>query len=419
MKIISPSRVEGTITAPPSKSGMIRALAASLLANGVSEILNPSFCDDAIASLGIADAFGADITINTNRIMVNGYGGPGNKKIRRNIVNCRESGLCMRMFTPIAGLTKEKIILGGVGSLMKRPMHVDRVMRALGARCETDNGFAPIRIQGKMSGGRFTYDGTEGSQFLTGLLMALPLCSSDSDIEVLNLKSKPYVDMTAELLKKFGVSVLHDNAMHHFFVKGNQHYKPCVYTVEGDWSGASFMLVAGAIGGSISIKGLHGLSFQADRAILNALEEAGAMIEVDENFISVRQENLNAFQFDATECPDLFPPLVALAAHCEGKSSIYGAQRLIHKESNRALALVTEFAKLGVTMGLYNDRIDVKGAQVGGALINSHNDHRIAMACAVAAINGTDKILIDRPACVFKSYPKFFEDLDSVRRVHE
>jgi 3-phosphoshikimate 1-carboxyvinyltransferase len=207
--------------------------------------------------------------------------------------------------------------------------------------------------------------------------------------------------------------------MNQFFIKGNQLYKPCAYTVEGDWSGAAFMLVAGAIGGSITVKGLCEQSCQGDRAILNVLEEAGAQIDVNENSISVHQRNLKAFQFDATECPDLFPPLVALAANCEGKSTIYGAQRLIHKESNRALALVSEFAKLGTEIELHKDKIDVKGAQLKRAVISSHNDHRIAMACAVAALKGDGEVAIDCPSCVFKSYPTFFEDLDSVRRVRE
>jgi len=419
MRSIHSSTIDGAITAPPSKSGMIRAVAASLLTCGTSAILNPTFCDDGMASLGIADAFGADITIRTDRIKVNGYGGPGKKKIRRNIVNCHESGLCMRMFAPIAGLAEEEIILEATGSLLRRPMHMDAVLSTLGAQSETQNGFAPVRVKGTMSGGRFMCDGAEGSQFLTGLLMALPLCSSDSVIEVYNLKSKPYIDITVEILKRFGVSIYHDSDMNQFFIKGNQLYKPCAYTVEGDWSGAAFMLVAGAIGGSITVKGLCGQSCQADRAILNVLEEAGAQIDVDENSISVHQRNLKAFQFDATECPDLFPPLVALAANCEGKSTIYGAQRLIHKESNRALALVSEFARLGTEIELHKDKIEVKGAQLKGALISSHNDHRIAMACAVAALKGDGEVAIDRPSCVFKSYPTFFEDLDSVRRVRE
>lgn len=418
MKTISPSPIEGTITAPPSKSAMIRAVAASLLADGISEILNPSFCDDALASLGISETFGADITIKPELISVNGYGGPGEGKVRKNTVNCYESGLCMRMFTPIAGLTGEEIILDGSGSLLKRPLNVEEVMNALGAQCTSQNGFAPIRIKGAISGGNIVLDGEEGSQFLTGLLMALPLCSGDSTIEVSRLSSRPYIAMTVNVLQRFGITTFHDQNMKNFSIEGSQQYKPCVYTVEGDWSGAAFMLVAGAIGGSITVKGLNEKSCQGDRAIMRVLDETGAEIILQEDSVTVRRKDLKPFQFDATDCPDLFPPLIALAAHCDGKSTIYGAHRLFHKESNRALALVSEFAKLGTEIELHSDKIDVKGAQLKGALINSHNDHRIAMACAVTALSGTDEVFIDRPACVFKSYPKFFEDLDSVRRAN-
>lgn len=419
MKTISSSHIEGTITAPPSKSGMIRAVGASLLVNGTSTILNPSFCDDAVASLGIADAFGADITIKTHQVWIQGCGGPLESSIRRNNVNCHESGLCMRMFTPIAGLADEEVILDGSGSLLRRPMNMDEAMNNLGAQCTAQNGFAPVRVKGRISGGSITFEGVDGSQFLTGLLMALPLCSRDSTIEVTNLKSRPYVAMTVDILDKFGIVISHDMGMKSFFIKGDQRYKQSVYSVEGDWSGASFMLVAGATGGSITVKGLNGLSHQADRSIIGALEEAGAQIALDENSVSVCRENLKAFQFDATECPDLFPPLVALAAHCEGKSTIYGAERLIHKESNRALALISEFAKLGADVELHKDKLEVTGAKLKGAFINSHNDHRIAMACSVAAISSEGEVVIDRPACVFKSYPTFFEDLDTMRGIHE
>lgn len=419
MKTISPSSIEGTITAPPSKSAMIRAVAASLLAKGASEIVNPSFCDDARASLGIAEAFGADISIKPHRVAVHGYGGPGESKIRRNTVNCNESGLCVRMFTPIAGLTRDEIILDGSGSLLKRPVNVEDSMNALGATCTTLYGYVPVRIKGILSGGTLVFNGEESSQFLTGLLMALPLCSRDSTIEVSRLSSKPYIAMTVETLQRFDITVTHDQDMKNFFIKGGQQYRPGIFHVEGDWSGASCMLVAGAIGGSITVTDLNGESSQGDKAIVDVLKEAGAQVIIRKDSISVYRNDLRAFQFDATECPDLFPPLVALAAHCNGKSSIFGVQRLIHKESNRALALVSEFAKIGAEIELYTDRIEVTGGKLKGAMINSHNDHRIAMACAVAALSGNGEVVIDRPACVFKSYPKFFEDLDSVRRIHE
>jgi 3-phosphoshikimate 1-carboxyvinyltransferase len=419
MKTISSSYIEGTIIAPPSKSGMIRAVGASLLANGTSKILNPTFCDDAVASLNIADAFGADIKIKTDQVIVQGHGGPLESSLRRNNVNCHESGLCMRMFTPIAGLADEEVVLDGSGSLLKRPMNMDEVMNNLGAQCKARNGFAPVRVKGTISGGNLTFKGVDGSQFLTGLLMALPLCSRDSTIEVTHLKSRPYVAMTVNILARFGIEISNDMDMKKFFIKGDQRYKPSAYSVEGDWSGASFMLVAGAVGGSITVKGLNGLSHQADRAIIEALEEVGAQIALDENSITVRRGKLKAFQFDATECPDLFPPLIALAAHCEGKSTIYGAERLIHKESNRALTLISEFAKLGAEIELHKDKMEVKGAKLKGALVSSHNDHRIAMACAVASISAKGEVTIDRPTCVFKSYPTFFEDLDNVRGNHE
>lgn len=419
MRVITSSDIDGTIVAPPSKSGMIRAIASSLLAAGISEILNPSFCDDGMASLGIAESLGADITIRPDRVLVNGCGGLRADRIRDRIVDCHESGLCMRMFASIAALADEEIVLEGKGSLLGRPMHLEGVLRSLGAECSMHNGLAPVTVKGPIAGGELVFDDAHSSQSLTGLLMALPLCSGDSVIEAPRLSSKPYIALTMSILNRFGITISHDRDMKSFFVRGGQQYRPCTYAVEGDWSGASFMLVAGAIGGSITVKGLNRESCQADRAVMNALEAAGATTRFDNDSVAVHRKDLKAFQFDATDCPDLFPPLIALAAHCEGKSTIYGARRLIHKESNRALALASEFAKLGVEIELYEERIDVRGSQIKDALIETHNDHRIAMACAVAGIEGKGEVVIDRPECVFKSYPNFFEDLDSVRGIHE
>jgi 3-phosphoshikimate 1-carboxyvinyltransferase len=173
--------------------------------------------------------------------------------------------------------------------------------------------------------------------------MALPLCREKSVVEVINLKSRPYIEMTLDLLKQFGIVVDYDNELTVFQIDGNQQYTPRSYTIEGDWSGAAFLLVAGAIGGSIEVKGLKADSFQADKAILDGLQWAGAMVEINDEAVLVKKGDLTAFEFDATDCPDLVPPLTALAANCRGKSVIHGIGRLKHKESDRAAALLLNF----------------------------------------------------------------------------
>jgi len=418
-KLVSSSKINGSINAPPSKSVMIRATAAALLASGTSEIINPSFCSDGLAVLAIADTLGAEIHRGDMRVTINGNGDLKEKGIRSNVLDCGESGLCMRMFTPVAGLLDEEITLKATGSLVKRPMGMVESLKDLGAACLTEAGFAPVRVKGRISPGRIIINGAESSQFLTGLLMTLPLCSGDSDITVIGLKSKPYIELTIEIMKRFGVTVSHDKDLREFHIQGNQHYRPCVCEVEGDWSGAAFFLVAGALAGSIKVKGLNPISYQADKAVIEALIRAGAQVEVKDEHITITKNRLNAFEFDARNCPDLFPPLVAFGAGCVGKSVIYGVERLKHKESNRALALVEEFSKIGIAIKVFEDRMEINGGNVRGGKVDSHNDHRIAMSCAIAALCGDGDVFIERPACVSKSYPLFFEDLNSVKVKYE
>jgi 3-phosphoshikimate 1-carboxyvinyltransferase len=415
MKAVNSSKVDGSINAPASKSVMIRTVAASLLAQGISRILNPSFCEDSLAALNIADTLGADIEIGKRDVTMKGNGGLKEGGPKGNTIKCGESGLCMRMFTPIAGLTGRRFIVEGSGSLLSRPMTMVETLSRLGGSCATHKGYPPITIEGPIRGGSITLDGSESSQFLTGLLMSLPLCKEDSVIEVLNLKSKPYVEITIDLLKAYGVTILYDENFRVFEVKGNQEYKAQTYTVEGDWSGAAFLLVAGAIAGSAKVKGLRIDSFQADKAVLEALRKAGAKVEVTDDYIAVARNHLRAFEFDATDCPDLVPPLVALASHCEGKSVIYGIERLKHKESNRAVTLASEFSKLAIRVDILSDRVEVYGGKPTGNLVDSHNDHRIAMACAIAALDSQGPVMIENPKCVAKSYPDFFEDLNSIK----
>jgi 3-phosphoshikimate 1-carboxyvinyltransferase len=205
-----------------------------------------------------------------------------------------------------------------------------------------------------------------------------------------------------------------------FRVPGQQKYLPVTYEVESDWSGGSFLLVAGAINGDLKVSGLRTDSFQSDLAILKALERAGATMRISEGKVDISKSDMEAFEFDATESPDLFPPLVALASYCKGITKLKGASRLVHKESDRASSLLEEFGKMNIKIEINDDYLIVTGGKVKGARINSHDDHRIAMAAAVAALGASDKVYIKDSHCIAKSYPGFFDDLRKVGAiVHE
>ncbi|OPY74318.1 MAG: 3-phosphoshikimate 1-carboxyvinyltransferase [Syntrophorhabdus sp. PtaU1.Bin058] len=414
MKFISASTVNGTVIAPPSKSMTGRAIAAALLSGGTSVIFNPSSCDDSLAALRVAEAMGAEATRGGREIVVKGNGALRGSMTER-VLDCGESGLCIRMFAPIAALTGGEVTLTGTGSLLKRPMHMVEEIAGLGALCTTNNGYAPITIKGPAKGGSVHVDASESSQFLTGLLMALPLCRENSLVTVSNLRSRPYVAMTLSLLRHYGINITREEGFERFSIRGNQSYRPCVYRVEGDWSAAAFLLVAGATAGSVKVTGLKANSFQADKAVMEALDIAGAEITIDEDYVLVARNELKAFEIDAKDCPDLFPPLVALASCCSGISVIHGAQRIRHKESDRAHALCSEFGRLGIAIELSGDTMKVHGGKVTGAQVDSHNDHRIAMACAIAALNGEGKTAIGNWKCVAKSYPGFFTDIERLQ----
>jgi 3-phosphoshikimate 1-carboxyvinyltransferase len=293
-------------------------------------------------------------------------------------------------------------------------MEMVESLTALDVSCTTESGHAPILVRGPMKGGRIHTDASVSSQFLSGLLMALPLCEKPSVVSVSGLASAPYVRMTIELARLFGVRIDHDDRLEEFLIEGNQTYRPSFYTVEGDWSGASFLLVAGAIAGRVAVRGLDPESLQADRAIVGVLSAAGAGVETGHECISVETGDLKPFEFDATACPDLFPPLVALASNCGGTSVIHGLGRLTYKESNRASALHREFGKLGIRVRLEGNTMEVDGGTLQGGCVDSHNDHRIAMACAVAGLRARGDVVISGSACVSKSYPSFFSDLESL-----
>ena len=418
---IQPSIISGRVTAPASKSSMQRACAAALLKEGDTIISNPGKSNDDLAALDVIKKLGATVKQSGNELLISSRGiDPVSSEI-----NCGESGLGLRMFAPIAALSSQQIILNGSGSLLQRPMNFfDQIFPLLKIQIHSNNGMLPIKIKGPLQPADITIDGSLSSQFLTGLLMAYAkACTKAVTIKVNDLKSKPYVDLTLQVMKHFGCNVENRNYKEFIFDPSinNQHsiinnqYSRIKYTVEGDWSGAAFLLVAGAIAGEIIVDGLDINSVQADKAILSALKKAGAKTSVDNNKISIMPVALKPFYFDATDCPDLFPPLVALAAYCNGTSSIKGVTRLTHKESNRALSLQEEFKKMGVEIEVKGNYMLIIGnGKLNGAIVQSHHDHRIAMACAVAALNATGETTIHHAEAINKSYPDFYDHLQKL-----
>lgn len=410
IQTIYKSDIQGTIIAPTSKSYAQRAIAAALLANGQSTLRYMELCNDIRAALGVASALGAEIETDggTTYIIKGGF------KPRSTTLNIGESGLATRLFTPIAALAQTPITITGEGSILSRPIEAMRApLTELGVEVTTNNHYLPLTVKGPLQGGTVTADGSLSSQFITGLLTALPLAERDTELRVNNLQSIPYVDMTIDVLQHFGIKIEHHN-YETFHIRSAQTYQPTDYNVEGDWSGASCMLVAGAIAGQITVENLNPDSLQADRKIMEALIASGAQIESANNRTTIGRAPLHSFEFDATHCPDLFPALVALAANCEGRSKIVGTERLTHKESDRAATLASEFRKLGILVDISTPNIMYieRGTPPTQAVqADSHNDHRIAMAVAVAALTLPHPVTIERAEAVGKSYPDFWKEL--------
>lgn len=296
---------------------------------------------------------------------------------------------------------------------------IEGPLRDLGARCETRNGFAPVLVQGPLRGGRTVVDGALSSQFLTGLLLALPRAPGDSELVVSDLKSRAYGEITLDFLRRAGVEV-EGEAPGIVRIKGGQTYKAGTYAVEGDWSGAAFLLAAGALAGEVEVLGLDPASLQADRAVLQALERCGAEVSVTGPAVVARKRDLRAFEMDLAGSPDLFPPLAALACFCRGTTRLTGAGRLRHKESDRAAVLQGELGRLGAEILLDGNTMLIRGGCLEGGVVDPHGDHRMAMALAVAALRAEKEVVIEDAQCVDKSYPRFFEDLAAVGgKIHE
>jgi len=414
MKItVRPSSISGKVTAPASKSLTQRAIAAGLLASGTTVVRNPSFCNDSLAAIKMAEALGAIVSTDEDMITVKA----GLRPASPVTLHCGESGLAMRMFAPIATALGSQTIITGEGSLTGRPVGmIGEALSQFGVTVTTNNGFLPMTISGKINGGIATIDGSTGSQLLTGLLMALPLLKSDSELTVHHLKSKPYISLTQQLLSDFGIKV-ENHEFKRFNILGNQLYRAHEYTVEGDWSSAAFLLVAGAVAGEVTVSNLKCDSAQADRMVLDALIKAGVKLTKQDNQVKTARSDLKAFTFDVTDSPDLFPPLAALSSYCRGISRIKGVSRLAHKESDRSKAIIQVLNELHINAYVEGDSMFIEGGDVRGTGVSSHNDHRIVMMEAVMALGCRGEVGITGAEAVSKSYPEFFEALQGLGAV--
>jgi 3-phosphoshikimate 1-carboxyvinyltransferase len=407
---IQPSHISGIVAAPPSKSLTQRAIAAGLLATGTTVIRHASFCNDSLAAVRMAEAMGSSVSTTEDIITIRA----GSRPVYPVTLHCGESGLALRMFAPIASLLNPYVSITGEGSLTGRPVNmIVDAMSQLGVTVVTNGGFLPMKLMGNISGRNAVIDGSSGSQLLTGLLMALPVLNSDSEIIAENLKSKPYISLTLQLLSDFGIRIENCD-FKRFVIPGGQSYRAHEYTVEGDWSGAAFLLVAGAIAGEVTVSNLNCESKQADLAIMQALTDAGCTLTKSGAGLNISRSELRAFTFDATDCPDLFPPLAALASYCSGESRIKGVSRLAHKESNRAGAITEVLGALNINARIDGDEMFIEGGEVRGAVVSSHNDHRIAMMAAVMALGGRGVVTVTGAEAVDKSFPDYFNVLSGL-----
>ena len=480
-RFISPATA---FSMPASKSFAQRAIIAAALADGVSHLRGYTPCGDSEAAIQVAQKLGAEVERKGSELVIKGIS--ASLGSLEQDLHVGESGLLTRMMIPLmAQLCEGPVQITGEKTLLNRPLTGAReIMEAFGASvasassassavasadssvdssAEVEPVRVPLTVQGPLAATRAEVSGKHGSQIISGLLMALPFSQKNTSLIVREPKSIPYMFITVEVLKKFGIKVGNDMLGGRDFiesggdwslcteivfkVKGGQKYKAADIDLEGDWSAAANFLVAGALFGKLQMQGLDTTSLQADLSIMDILMDAGAslsQLEGDRGDITVQRAPLKAFAVDASNCPDLFPIISVLAAFCQGTSRIAGVGRLANKESDRAKAIVDMLTQMGVTTCVEGDELVIEGHSLAQRLLNraaaaaagpvagsvsvagpgllkggeftSHHDHRMVMALKVASLGADSPIVIDDEACVSKSFPQFLDMFEAVER---
>ena len=441
---------ETPLTMPVSKSFAQRAIIAAALAEGTSQLHGYTPCGDNESALEVARNLGAEVTVNGSEVTIKGIAASAGSLDEMSELHVGESGLLTRMMIPLmAEICPGPVRFTGEKTLIGRPLTGAReILETFEVETVTDDASAPLRVpltvKGPLKPGRAEISGKHGSQIISGLLMALPFADRNSSLIVHDPKSIPYMFITLEVLKKFGIKIGNDMLGGRDFlesdgdwslctemvfkIKGGQRYKAADIDLEGDWSAAANFLVAGAIFGSAEIAGLDTTSLQADLSIMDILMDAGAslsQLDGDRGNITVQRAPLKAFSVDASNCPDLFPIISVLAAFCQGTSRLAGVGRLANKESDRAKAIVEMLSQMGVEVAIEGDEMVIEGHSLAQRLLagnsllrggnyTSHHDHRMVMALKVASLGADSPIVIDDEACVAKSFPQFNELFNSL-----
>ncbi len=409
---IRKSEIKGKVNAPPSKSYTHRAIAIASMSKK-SEVQNPLISEDTKATIRASEAFGASIDSKNGTLLIKGF--DGQLKIPDNVIDVANSGTTLRIMTAVSSLVEGATVLTGDASIRTRPnTPLLNALNDLGAETFStrNNGMAPLVVRGKMKGGKVYIDGTISSQFISALLIACPFAKNETTIILKGqLKSRPYVNITIDMLKDSGAKIIADERSNSFTIPPSQEYDMRSYNVPGDFSSASYMMAAGALCGDVTIRNLFP-SEQGDAALVEILEKMGAQISWDTNKgeVKVSKSELHGIRVDVGKTPDLVPTLAVLGAASSGSMLIENAEHVRYKETDRLHAMTVELKKMGVDIIEEKDRLIIKGGKMNGASLHGWDDHRIVMALSIAGMIAGETT-IDTIESVSISYPGFFEDL--------
>lgn len=411
---IYPSKLEGSVKVPPSKSMAHRAIICASLSDGKSKIDNIDYSDDIIATIEGMRSLGANIIQDNDSLVIDGIYSSTVEKREERVIDCNESGSTLRFLVPISLLVPGKSKFIGRGNLGKRPLNTYyKIFDEQGIKYSYEEESLNLNIEGSLKGGEFYVKGNISSQFITGLLFTLPLLKEDSKIIITtDMESKGYIDLTLSAMKDFGVEII-NNDYEEFIIKGNQKYISRKYRVEGDYSQGAFFLCANALGNNIEVQDLSLNSLQGDKEVVDILERMGVKFINSKNGIKNEVANIiNSTIIDGSQCPDIIPVLAATASLAKGRTEIINSERLRIKECDRLAAVNSELSKFGVNIIEKDDGLIIDGtcSLEGGIEVWSHKDHRIAMTLAIVATRCKNPIIIKDYECIAKSYPRFFED---------